>query len=103
MMFSFLLTETTRYLFVSNSLPWKHLVKKFIGLVFFTLQLSCSFIDNSLQVVCVFFHHREHVVYYTDGSERKKGKQESSKKISRGIRVHKREKGSYNLCNLIFL
>lgn len=47
-------------------------MKKFISFVFFALQLSCSFIYNSLQVVCVFFHHGEHVVYYTNGSERKK-------------------------------
>ena len=63
---------------VSNILPWKHLVKKFISFVFFVLQLPCSFIYNSLQVVCVFFHHGEHVVDYTNGSERNKGKKKNS-------------------------
>ena len=47
-------------------------MKKFISFSFFALQLSCSFIYNSLQVVCVFFHHEEHIVYYTNGSGRKK-------------------------------
>ena len=59
-------------------------MKKFIGLVFFTLQLFCSFIDNSLQVVCVFFHHKEHVVYYTDGSERKKEKKKVERRSLEG-------------------
>lgn len=70
-------------------------MKKFIGLVFFTLQLSCSFIDDSLQVVCVFFHHREHVVYYTDGSERKKGKKRKLKEDLSRDRSQPKRNGSY--------
>lgn len=66
-------------------------MKKFIGLVFFTLQLSGSFIDNSLQVVCVFFHHREHVVYYTDGSERKRKKRKLKEDFSRDKSPPKRK------------
>lgn len=45
-------------------LPWKHLVKKFICFGFLALQLLCSFIYDGLQIVGVFFHHREHVVYH---------------------------------------
>ena len=70
-------------------------MKKFIGLVFFTLQLSCSFIDNSLQVVCVFFHHKEHVVYYTDGSERKKEKKRKLKEDLSRDRSQPKRNGSY--------
>lgn len=83
--FSLPLIETTQN---SNILPWKHLVKKFISFVFFALQLSCSFIYNSLQVVCVFFHHGEHVVYYTNGSERKKKEnwEKNSRELSASLR-----------------
>ena len=76
--------EASRNIFVCTILPWKHLVKKFIGFGLFALQLSCSFINNSLQVVCVFFHHGEHVVYDTNGSERKKEKRQLIEKIREG-------------------
>ena len=47
-------------------------MKKFVGFVFLILKLSCSFINNRLQVVCVFFHHGKHVIYDTNGPGRKK-------------------------------